>query len=749
MFNNIRILRRLKMWQRLALIAVLMGIPIPVVTYLLVNDKKSGIDYILFETYGAQYLSPVKNIGKDIARHRGLTNILLRGEPSVKNQILEVERAIGQQFEAAEETDQKFIGSVGKSYGELFQTSDRIRSLRQNWDALKSKVLSLRPSDGFDEHTKLIADSLDLIKQVADQSNLIFDTQLDTYYMMDTTVVQLPRLIENVGQLRDLGAGISVVKAISEDEIAKINFLLGQIRADLKGLERGMAVAHNNTSNLRASQKELVNAAVQQTGAFATLVDQRFLRTKVVDVIPQEFFAAGSQAVDRLARLDEVVLADLETSLNNRVEKLSGQKNGVLGLIILGALLTILAVVLIANGITRQADEITTLIANIDKGDLEARAKVLSEDELGQAAMAFNTMLDNTKGLIQSRDERDQIQNEITKLLNEVSDVAQGDLTGEVEVTSGLIGAIADAFNYMIWELRQLISRVQELSLQVTSTAGDAQSVADDLALGSRDQVTQINHTSTALDEMATSIQKVSEDAVLSANVAEQSLNNAQRGALAVQNTVKGMARIQDQVRETARRIKQLGERSHEIEEIVQLIDEIADRTGVLALNASIQASAAGEAGQGFAVVANEVEQLARRSADATKKIGNLVKAIQGGTNEAIAAMEETSAEVTEGSKLANQAGHMLGEIEKVSKHLAELIQAISVSAKQQARGSSILSKSMAEIALITQTTTSSVIQSAETVKGLASLADELRTSVVSFKLPQGAGNGNGFKGNR
>src|SRR5262249_14782591 len=311
-------------------------------------------------------------------------------------------------------------------------------------------------------------------------------------------------------------------------------------------------------------------------------------------------------------------------------------------------------------------------------------------------------------------------QNEITKMLNEVSDVAKGDLTGEIEVSSGLIGAIADAFNYMILELRQLISRVQELTLQVTSTAGDAQSVADHLVLGSREQVIQINNTSSALEDMANSIKKVSEDAVLSAEVAEQSLLSAQKGAMAVQNTVKGMSRIQEQVHETARRIKQLGDRSQEIEEIVQLIDEVADRTGVLALNASIQASAAGEAGQGFAVVAAEVEQLAGRSAEATKRISNLVKAIQGGTSEAIAAMEETSREVIEGSKLAHEAGDSLNEIGAVSNQLADLVRAISLACQQHARRSEVVSKAMSEIATITSQTTDGVIQSAVTVKGLA-----------------------------
>jgi twitching motility protein PilJ len=231
---------------------------------------------------------------------------------------------------------------------------------------------------------------------------------------------------------------------------------------------------------------------------------------------------------------------------------------------------------------------------------------------------------------------------------------------------------------------------------------------------------------------------------VLSATVAQQSLANAKQGSEAVQATIKGMSRIREQVQETAKRIKRLGESSQEIGEIVQLIDDIADRTSILALNASIQAAMAGEAGRGFAVVAEEVERLAERSSDATKRITNLVKTIQMGTNEAIAAMEESTHEVVEGSKLANQAGQALGEIESVSNRLADIIQSISLTAKQQARGSEALAKSMGNISDITQHTAAGIKQSAIAVNNLASLADELRSSVASFKLPSGYGNGNG-----
>jgi twitching motility protein PilJ len=218
--------------------------------------------------------------------------------------------------------------------------------------------------------------------------------------------------------------------------------------------------------------------------------------------------------------------------------------------------------------------------------------------------------------------------------------------------------------------------------------------------------------------------------------VAQQALTSAKSGNEAVQNSIQGMNRIRDQVQETAKRIKRLGESSQEIGQVVQLIDDIADRTSILALNASIQAAAAGEAGRGFAVVAEEVERLAVRSTEATKKIAGLIKTIQGETNEAVAAMEKGIQEVVEGSKLANQAGQALVEIETVSRRLAELIQSISESADQQARGSDALAKSMGEISAITKQTADGTRLTAVSVNALAGLADELRESVSAFHLP-------------
>lgn len=407
----------------------------------------------------------------------------------------------------------------------------------------------------------------------------------------------------------------------------------------------------------------------------------------------------------------------------------------------IAALVVVIVATIFTRSFTKQINAITSVFRRVEAGDLSNRTPILARDELGNMAVGLNGLLDQLSSLItEVQIERDSIESSIIKLLNEVSDVADGDLTIQAEVTADAAGSIADSFNYMIAQLRQIIVNVQEATLQVGSSANEIQTTAEHLAQGSETQATQIVDTSAAIDEMSVSIQQVSENAALSAQVAQKARHTAREGAGAVQNTIQGMDRIREQGQETAKRIKRLGESSQEIGEIVQLIRDISKRTNLLALNASLEAAAAGEAGRGFAVVAEDVKRLSQRSAAATQQIAGLIKSIQTETNAAVAAMEATTREVVDGSQLANEAGLRLTEIEKVSAELAELIQSISLAARQQARGSETLARSMNSIAEVTQQTAAGTKQAAVSISNLAELADRLRTSVSTFKLPSSNG---------
>ncbi|TLX53503.1 chemotaxis protein [Stutzerimonas nosocomialis] len=338
--------------------------------------------------------------------------------------------------------------------------------------------------------------------------------------------------------------------------------------------------------------------------------------------------------------------------------------------------------------------------------------------------------------LSETAEKNERNQAAILRLLDEIADLADGDLTVTATVTEDFTGAIADSINYSIDQLRDLVETINQTAVQVAGAAQETQATAMHLAEASEHQAQEIAGASAAINEMAVSIDQVSANASESSAVAERSVAIANKGNEVVHNTITGMDNIREQIQDTSKRIKRLGESSQEIGDIVSLINDIADQTNILALNAAIQASMAGDAGRGFAVVADEVQRLAERSSAATKQIEALVKTIQTDTNEAVISMEQTTSEVVRGARLAQDAGVALEEIEKVSKTLAALIQNISNAARQQASSAGHISNTMNVIQEITSQTSSGTTATARSIGNLAKMASEMRRSVSGFTLP-------------
>jgi len=328
-------------------------------------------------------------------------------------------------------------------------------------------------------------------------------------------------------------------------------------------------------------------------------------------------------------------------------------------------------------------------------------------------------------------------QDAILRLLDEMSSLADGDLTVQATVTDDITGAIADSINYAIEALRELVATINDTAMQLDQAARQTQAAAGHLAKASVAQSRQVAAATDAVGAMAASIEEVSGNAERSADVARHAVDVAHKGGAAVRRTIDGMNTIRENIQDTSKRIKRLGESSQEIGNIVELINDIAEQTNILALNASIQASMAGESGRGFAVVADEVQRLAERAGHATRQIEVLVRTIQSDTNEAVVSMERTTTDVVGGALLAENAGAALGEIEDVSNQIAQLVQNISASARQQAATSAHISRTMQVLREISQQTADNTSATSTAIGRLADMSAQLRKSVAGFRLPQ------------
>jgi twitching motility protein PilJ len=356
-------------------------------------------------------------------------------------------------------------------------------------------------------------------------------------------------------------------------------------------------------------------------------------------------------------------------------------------------------------------------------------------DQAQRAVFAENQRLEAERQEQEAKRVNDANQAAILRLMNELQTVAEGDLTQQATVTEDITGAIADSVNYTVEELRTLVSQVQGTVSRMTETTLQVDATSTELLAASTEQLREIRDTGESVLQMASRINDVSAQAQETAQVARQSLDAAESGLKAVQNTIGGMNSIRDQIQETSKRIKRLGESSQEIGEITELISDITEQTNVLALNAAIQAASAGEAGRGFSVVAEEVQRLAERSGDATRQIAALVKTIQTDTQDAVGAMERSTQGVVEGTRLTDAAGTALGDIDRVSRRLAELIEQISNQALSEAESANVVAANIQHIFAVTEQTGEGTRSTAQMVRELSKTAEELKQSVARFKI--------------
>jgi twitching motility protein PilJ len=655
----------------------------------------------------------------------GVTVVTLGQTDKVSQQVAASGQALMQSQRLAKSVSQALVGN-GPSFDEVRDSSGvlakTVRGLRDGDDAMAIEALPGSYSEELDALIPLVDKAEKNATVVLSQQKILMQVG-DALRSINRQSSDLLEIAETVSSLK-LQQGAPAAELSASGQLVMLTQRIGKSANEFLTMEgvspEAVFLLGKDLNSFKEIGTGLLsgNAELRLSAASDAQVRER-LQTllKVYEATRNDASAIlGNLQGLVAAREAQTAVVSESEALRLGLEKLQNGLSGQTGLggfqlaTLLGAAVFAL---MCAGGLA------LVQLRDSRQRQLAAEAQRLSAVDLEQDAKRVN----------------DANQAAILRLMNELQNVAEGDLTQEATVTEDITGAIADSVNYTVEELRSLVGNVQNTATRVAQTTAQVENTSTELMAASSEQLREIRETGQSVLDMAQRINQVSDQAQESAQVARASLQAAESGLQAVQDTIGGMNAIRDQIQDTSKRIKRLGESSQEIGEITELISDITEQTNVLALNAAIQAASAGEAGRGFSVVAEEVQRLAERSGDATRQIAALVKAIQTDTQDAVAAMERSTQGVVEGARLSDNAGAALSEIDSVSRRLALLIEQISDAAIREANSANEVASNIQHIFAVTEQTGEGTRSTAQQVRELSGMAEELRQSVARFKI--------------
>jgi methyl-accepting chemotaxis protein len=689
------VLERLTLKRVFFISGVMFVAPIALLFYFSVSETVERVQHTDREIAALDLLAPLIKLEEALQRHRGERNVLLSGDFTLMDKVKATEITVDALIVSYEEQLKARLPEVGEGDGVL-NARGRFERIKRDWATNKSEGMGMLVADSFQLATRIINDVAALARDLQQVSGLSLDSEPGPYYLQNALFAFFPELMEAFAATRDRGAGFAARKNITPEERAELAVLVqGNATLLARNFVENVSRASVEDERIKEQLGERIETVEKLVPEMLRYTRDELLTRTYISINGAAWIDQTTKSIDSLYGFMYQGTNSLRTVLDDRRARLQHimiVKFGVIALLVAAALATLFSL---------------------------GRLQIRRERSRAEEAERINR----------------ENQESILDLLDQLANVADGDLTVRAAVTERITGAIADSVNNTVEELRNLVGRINDTASRVDEHSKRASEVSRRLLDAAGTQAMEIQQTSAAFVDVARAMQAVSEDASKSADVARHSLEASERGAHTVQESIAGMNQIRGQIQETAKRIKRLGESSQEISEIVELISEITEQTNVLALNAAIQAAAAGEAGRGFSVVAEEVQRLAERSGEATRQIAAIVKAIQADTQEAVYAMERSTQGVVEGAKASDAAGRALSDIGAVSKDLAELIEGIAATTRAQAEAVNRASRNMSDILDITRLTTEGTQQTAQTVSELAESADVLKASVSGFKI--------------
>jgi methyl-accepting chemotaxis protein len=752
---------------------VLLGVafltPLGIITYLQTKQATHDLELNQAEREGVAYATPVRVLMQAVQKNRLLHVAQLAGVGNYKQPLAAAQAEL--------EVAVTGVDAVDARLGAALKTTDRWRRTKAALQELKATPP--RDGDAADRAWSEISSSLRslLVEDVGNNSNLVLDPDLDSYWLMTAFLQQLPAVEDALASSTTRALRSTDDPAAETERLIELAGLHGYIlrtMAELSGVS--LKTAYRETQNPRFGQSQTLQPslapaeqeATSRVSAVADTIRRSFLAPagpsqggdgtaragragKVVAAAAEArpFYQPGretnralveaaTQAITATHALHEKVGPELAWLVEKRVRGFQAARASGASIAFSVSLVFMYVLTGFVLSVRWSLRSVRTAADHMIAGTTETFA-LESRDEVGDIAEQFNSI---NKALVEARalrkrvqDENEEMQANIMMLLRVVSEAADGNMTIRAKVTAGTLGAVADAFNQMMESLQNL---VREIGAQLTRTQ-DAVARIDrssaQMAVGASKQAEQIVEASQRVTAMSTDIQKVSENAAGAADAARRTESSAREGTTSLEDVIRGMAALRANVQAGAKKVKALGDRSMEITSIVGTIARISEQTNMLALNAAIEAARAGDHGHGFSVVADEVRKLAERTAVATQEIESLVKAIQAEANESVAAIEKQTQVVEEESQVVGNAGVTLKRIEDVSTSSAQLASDISGVARSQVAGVASVVEAMSQVSRIAKETQTEAQGTVSLTRELDQLSTQLGKTVSKFRV--------------
>jgi methyl-accepting chemotaxis protein len=731
-----------KVSVKLALISATFILPILVLLYFLTSEQNIRIDFAQKELYGNQYLRPLKNL-LELGPAYSFENKYNNTGSSAN----ELQNKIEKQFTVLEETDKELTGEL--------KTTSHLDKLKEKWNLVKGN-----PSD-TQLHKDFETEIRQFISYVGDVSNLILDPDLDSYYIMDATLLKLPENMSLIYKIMDYGQGIVIKGTHTSDEKTELIVQTGLLKTNAEATNSGINVAFNNNpaNNLRSSLNGNLNETIKATNEFLDKINLEIINKDEIKIPSSEYVACSQKALNLNFKLWDDAINSLDLLLQARIDGFNRSKYLTLAAIVGAILLTLGFVIIISKNITRSIHALSTAAKEFSEGKTDAKVDIQSKDELGKLAGVFNEMMGKTneyiafiteeKGYIEHRveeavkesNERNQyLTTSVDTMLQGIQKFARGDLTIQLAVEKDdEIGKLYKGFNKAVSSIKTLIDTVSRAVAATVDSSTRINSNAEEIFGGIREQANQTSEVSAAISQMATTIIENARNVSMAVEYARKAGTYAAEGGDVVKSTIDGMGRIETVVTHASATVEELGKNSQEIGEIIQVIEDIADQTNMLALNAAIEAARAGDLGRGFAVVADEVKKLADRTTKATKEITDMIVSIQKETTEAVQSILQGNHEVEHGKKSAVNAGKTLSEIINASNEVVDVITQVAAASEEQSTAAEQVSTNISNINNVVHSSEDSIQHIVNATGELNQLTHNLQKLVSKFKINTGS----------